>query len=156
MSYRIRGINPEPYAHLLGASEEVLAEEGALRVEAKCSPGYPCRVTLEDAEAGETLILVNHVSQDADTPYRATHAIYIRKGAREPAEYVDTLPPVFANRTLSLRGFDDKGMLANAALAMPGDVEAPLAALLADAKIAYVDAHNAAHGCFAARIERIG
>ncbi|NNC72304.1 MAG: DUF1203 domain-containing protein [Sphingomonadaceae bacterium] len=156
MSYRIRGIDPEPYAHLIGAGEDVLEAANAVRVEAKSSRGYPCRVSLEDAEAGETLILVNHVSQDADTPYRATHAIYIREAAREPAEYIDTLPPVFANRPLSLRGFDDKGMLVDAALAMPGDVEAPLEALLADDKIAYIDAHNAAHGCFAARIERIG
>ena len=37
----------------------------------------------------------------------------------------------------------------------PGDEKLLIvSALLADRRIAYSDAHNAAHGCFSARIER--
>ncbi|MEM8697483.1 MAG: DUF1203 domain-containing protein [Pseudomonadota bacterium] len=154
MTYRIRGIDPQPYRHLFGASEADLEQAGAVRVTAACTPGFPCRVTLTDAEQGEELILINHVSHDVDTPYRSAFAIYMRETADKPAEFVDRLPPVFANRPLSLRAFDSDGMLANAALAMPGQAEAPIHALLADDEIAYIDAHNAAQGCFAARIER--
>jgi hypothetical protein len=45
-------------------------------------------------------------------------------------------------------------MLQNAALALPGQADAKIRELFADANIAYIHAHNAAHGCFSARIER--
>lgn len=156
MTYRIRGIDPAPYQQLFGLDEVGLAEAGAVRVVAACKPGFPCRVSLKDAETGEELILLNHVSHDVETPYRSSYAIYVRESAEEPAEFVDELPPVFANRPLGLRAFNAAGMLANAALALPGKAEASICALLADDQIAYIDAHNAAQGCFAARIERNG
>lgn len=155
MTYRIRGIDPAPYQHLFGMNDADLANMGAVRVVAGCKPGFPCRVSLIDAEVGEELILLNHVSHDVETPYRSSYAIYVRETAEEPAEFVDELPPVLANRPLGLRAFDSAGMLANAALAMPGNAEVSIRALLADDQIAYIDAHNAAQGCFAARIERV-
>lgn len=154
MTYRIRGIDPAPYHHLFGMNEAELAKAGALRMVAACKPGFPCRVSLTDAEIGEELMLLNYVSHDVKTPYRSSYAIYVRESAQQPAEFEDELPPVFANRPLGLRAFDKTGMLSNAALAMPGNAETSIRALLADGQIAYIDAHNAAQGCFAARIER--
>ena len=154
MAYRIEGLAPEPFAPLFGLSDAGLAAKGAVRVTADGKPGFPCRITLEDAEPGETLILVNHVSQEAATPYRASHAIFVREGAREPAIYVDATPPVFAGRTLSLRGFDSEGMMRDAALALPGEADAKIRALFETPEIVRIHAHNATRGCFAARIER--
>ena len=154
MAYRITGLPVAPFEPLFGLSEAALAERGALRVTADRRPGFPCRVTLEDAEPGETLILVNHVSQGAPTPYRASHAIFVREGAPAPATYVDETPPVFADRTLSLRGFDDAGMMLGASLALPGEAEANIRALFEMPGIVAIHAHNAARGCFVARIER--
>lgn len=85
MAYRIRGLELEQFAHLIGASDEALAEHQAVRMTAQIKPGAPCRVTLEDAEPGETLILFNHVSHDVANPYRATHAIFVREMPRRPA-----------------------------------------------------------------------
>ena len=154
MTYRIEGLSPTDYAGLFGLSDDALAARGAIRVTADSKPGFPCRITLEDAEPGETLLLVNHVSQDAATPYRASHAIFVREGAREPARYVDETPPVFAGRTLSLRGFDADGMMQGALLAGPGEADATIRALLEQPEIVSIHAHNATRGCFAARIER--
>jgi hypothetical protein len=154
MIYRIRGIDPAPYRYLFGADAADLAEARAVRIVAACTLGFPCRVSLTDAEIGEGLILVNHVSHDVETPYRSSYAIYVREAAETAADFVDELPPVFANRLLGLRAFDGAGMLSNAALAMPRNAEVSIRALLADEQIAYIDAHNAAQGCFAARIER--
>lgn len=156
MAYRITGLDPHAFAHLIGASEAELAASGAARVTATSKPGYPCRVTLEDAEPGETLILFNHVSHDVATPYRSSYAIYVREHADAAGDYVDALPPVFAGRPLGLRAFDAGGMLRGAALALPGEADAKIRTLFGEAHIAYIDAHNAAHGCFAARVERAG
>ena len=154
MAYRIEGLSPEPFEPLFGLSDEALAAQGALRVTADGKPGFPCRITLEDAEPGETLLLLNHVSQEAPTPYRASHAIFVREGATEAARYVDETPPVFASRTLSLRGFDAEGMMQGAVLALPGEADAKIRALFEQPGIVAIHAHNAIRGCFAARIER--
>ena len=154
MAYRVFGLSPAPFEGLFGLSDAALAEHNAVRVTADKPVGFPCRITLEDAEPGETLILVNHVSQDAPTPYRASHAIFVREGAGEAAVYVDETPPVFAGRTLSLRGFDADGMMQAAALAQPGEADAKIRELLAEPAIVSIHAHNAIRGWCAARIER--
>ena len=154
MTYRISGLDPADFAALQGADEATLAAHNAVRVVAANKPGFPCRVTLEDAEPGESLILLHHVTHDVATPYRSAYAIYVRETAERAASYVDELPPVFANRPLAFRAFDAAGMLRNAALAAPGEPDAAIRNLFEEPQIAYIDAHNAAHGCFAARVER--
>lgn len=156
MTYRISGIDPAPFSHLFTADDAELARHHASRVRAGADKGWPCRVTLEDAREGEQLILLHHVSHDVATPYRSAYAIYIREEAAKavPAAFVDTLPPVFEGRPIALRAFDDAGMLRDAALALPGMADERIRALFDNADIAYIHAHNAAHGCFAARIDR--
>ena len=154
MAYRISGLPPEPFERLFGLSDEALAAHGAVRRTADKKPGYPCRVTLEDADPGEAMILVNHVSQPADTPFRASHAIFVREGARQPATFVDALPPVFDTRTIGLRGFDADGMLRDGLLAGPGEADAAIRQLFEQPEIESIHAHTATYGCFVARIER--
>ena len=50
---------------------------------------------------------------------------------------------------------DREGMLRNAALALPGEADAKIRNLFEGDEIAYIHAHNAAHGCFAAKVERV-
>jgi hypothetical protein len=154
MTYQITGLDPAQFTHVVGASDADLTGHAAVRVTATAKPGYPCRITLEDAEPGETLILLNHVSHDVTTPYRNAYAIYVRESALAPAQYRDTIPPVFETRPLGLRAFDASGMLRTAALALPGEADAKIRDVFANPEIAYIDVHNAVHGCFAARVER--
>lgn len=154
MTYEITGLDPSQFSYLTGLSDDHLARHNAVRVRADKDRGFPCRVSLEDARAGETLILLHHISHDVATPYRSAYAIYIREAASEAASYRDETPPVFDGRPLGLRGFGADGNLKNALLALPGEADAKIRELLDDPSIAYIDAHNAAHGCFAARVER--
>ena len=155
MSYKITGLNREPFMALFEMNETELAAQGAMRVTAAADKGWPCRISLEDAKAGEEVILLNHVSHDVATPYRSAYAIYIRNGVADGAEYVDQTPPVFEGRPMAFRAFDTDGMLRAAALAMPGQSDAKIRELLESENIAYIHAHNAAYGCFSARIERV-
>lgn len=154
MTYRIEGLKREAYEPWLGLTDAELAARGGRRVTADSTPGFPCRVTLEDAEPGERLILLNHVSHDVAGPFRSAYAIYVREEADRAACYVDETPPVFAARALGLRGFDKEGMLRGALLAMPGEADAKIRALLERPEIETIHAHNAAAGCFSARIVR--
>ena len=154
MSYRIEGLSPEPFRPMFEMDEAELASLNALRVVAEKGGGYPCRVSLCDAEPGEQLILVNHVSQPLASPFRASHAIYVRKGAERSAPLVDAVSDYLDRRTLSLRGFDASGRIAAAVLAAPGGADAAIRELLSNGEVAEIHAHSAAYGCFLARIER--
>ena len=154
MTYRITGLDPAPYRTLFGLSDEELAARGVVRMTVTEKASFPCRVTLEDREIGERVLLLNHVSHDVEGPYRASHAIFVTEGVEQAAEYVDETPPVFATRILSLRGFDSTGMMADATLTQPGEADAGIRRLFANPAIATIHAHNATRGCFAAKIER--
>jgi len=154
MSYRIEGLALDAFAPLFGLSDAALAERGAVRVRADSERGYPCRVSLDHAVPGESVILLNHVSHDVPTPYRTAFAIFVREEAEEAGPYEGCLPPVLEGRMLSLRGFDPGGMLRQAVLAQPGEAEAAIEALLENGSIESVHAHTAAYGCFLARIGR--
>lgn len=154
MTYKITGLDSALIDRFRGLDEAKLEAMGARRMVATAKPGFPCRTTLEDAEPGESLILFHHTSHDVDTPYRSAYAIFIREQAGEAARYVDAVPPVMQGRPLALRCFDADGMLKRAALAAPGAVDQAIREQLAHDDIAYIDVHNAAYGCFAARVER--
>ena len=153
MSYVVRGLDPAPFKPLFGLPDEQLAKRGVVRMTVD-SPTFPCRVSLTDRTPGEKVLLVNHVSHDVANPYRAAHAIFVTEADEEPAEYVDTVPPVFEKRVLSLRGFDKDGMMAEAILTQPGEAEEGIRKLFANPEIETIHAHNATRGCFAAKIER--
>ena len=153
MTYVVKGLDPRLYSELFGLPEEELEKRGVVRMTVT-SPTFPCRVSLTDREIGESVLLINHVSHDVANPYRASHAIFVTEGATEAAEYVDKVPPVFATRVLSLRGFDADGMMADAILTQPGEADAGIRKLFENSAIETIHAHNATRGCFFARIER--
>jgi len=154
MNFRIIGLDPKPFRHLYGRTDEDLAAAGVKRYLVDAKPGFPDRVELRDLDPGETALLVNYVHQPADTPYRASHAIFIREGAMTAFEAVDEVPEVMRVRPLSLRGFDTEHMMVDADLIEGQQAAERIAILFANPAVAYIQAHYAKHGCYAARIER--
>lgn len=154
MSYVIRGLDSAPFRHLYGLSEEALAAERVVRMAVTRKPGAPCRITLEDAEPGETVLLINHEHLPVDTPYRSAHAIFVREGAETAARFEGVIPEQLAIRLLSVRAFDAAGMMTEADVVEGSDLEPLIARFFADPVVAYLHVHNAKRGCFAARVDR--
>jgi hypothetical protein len=155
MSFAITGLPIEEFRPLFGLADAALAARGIIRRTADTKPGFPCRVTLEDADAGETLLLLNYESHKAATPYRSAFAIFVRESAKAAPIYIDELPPVMMMRPIALRIFAADGMLIGADLGRDGaETKAKIEAIFADPNAAYIHAHNAMHGCFAAAISR--
>jgi hypothetical protein len=150
----IRGLDPAPFMALYGLSDAALAEQGVVRMEVDARPGFPCRVSLEDAGVGETMLLLNHEHLPVESPYRQRHAIFVREGAVEPAQFENEVPEQLATRTLSLRAYDGDGMMTDADLVEGRALAALIDRFFADPSVAYLHAHNAKRGCFAARIDR--
>ena len=146
MDYRITGLSPEPFAPLFGLTDAALARNGAQSWVAGPDSRQPDRIGMRDAEPGETLLLVNHVHQPADTPYRASHAIFVREGATQAYDRVGVVPEVMRSRMLSLRAFDRAHLMVDAELVDGRESEAAIRRLLADARVEYLQAHYATRG----------
>ena len=154
MHFRVSGLPAEPFAELFSLSDEALAERRAVRMVADSDSGFPCRISLTDARRGQTLILVNFEHQPADSPYRSTYAIFVREG-EEQYDRTDEVPDQLRRRLLSVRGFDDQGMLLDADVTPGTELESLIDRLFDNRKIAYLHVHNARYGCYAARVDRV-
>jgi hypothetical protein len=153
MSFRITGLPATEFADLFSLDDAALRARRAVRQAVEARFSVPCRISLTDAEPGESVILVNYEHQRAETPYRASHAIYVRAG-EVTYDAVDAVPDQLRRRMLSLRAFDEKGMIVGAELVDGRKLEDGIATLLAEKRAAYLHAHFAKFGCYAARIER--
>jgi hypothetical protein len=155
MSFVVSGLPIDEFRPLFGLSDEALAEKGAIRYVVDKDVGFPCRISLEDRRPGETVLLVNYEHQPAETPYRSRHAIFVSEQATETRRVVDEVPPALAVRpAISLRAFDEVGMMVDAEIAKGSDLAPVIERMFASDEVAYIHAHNAGRGCFAARIDR--
>ena len=154
MRFRISGLAPTPFLSYFGLPEAELAAFGIMRYVVDSKPGYPDRIELRDAEVGDTVLLLNHVCQDADTPYRASHAIFVREGAVHTYDAVDQVPESMRIRLLSLRGYTEDGMMVDADVVEGTAIEALIARLFENPAVSYIHVHNAKRGCYAGRIDR--
>ncbi len=154
MSFRITGLDSDQFSHLYGMTDEELAKHGARRKVLAEGSVVPDRIELREVRAGETAILLNYLHQPADTAYRASHAIFIREGAVQSCNEVDVIPDLLKTRLISLRAFSHEHELA-AADVVDGDQLPPLIEkFFNDPAVAYLHAHYARPGCYAAKIER--
>jgi Protein of unknown function (DUF1203) len=154
MGFVVTGLSAKPFLHLYGLSDEKLAGHGVKRYTADAYPGFPDRIEMREAKPGERLLLLNHVSQPKNTPYRASHAIFILEGAQEAYRGENEIPEVMQTRMLSLRAFDPQGMMVDAALAQANGLVPAIMLLLENPLVSCIHAHNATRGCFAGQIER--
>ena len=154
MSFQITALEPQRFARFFTMSDDELAGHRAVRLTATKRPGFPCRVSLADAEVGDDLVLVNYEHQAGASPYRAAHAILVRRGVAQARPAVGETPEVLRSRTLSLRAFDHRSMIVAADLVEGEGLGPALDRLLADPAAAYVHIHYAKFGCYAARADR--
>ncbi len=153
MSFRITGLPAQPFAHLFGLDDAELARHGALRLMTAEGDRHPDRIELRLARPGEAVLLVNHEHQGADTPYRSRHAIFVREHATASYDAVDHVPAALRS-LMSLRAFDAQGMMVDADIAEGEAVEGLIERLLGQPEVAYLHAHYARRGCYAALIRR--
>lgn len=154
MAFRITGLAPEPFQSLYGLPDQDLASFGVKRYIVDSNPGFPDRIEMKDAEPGQSVLLLNHVCQPAKTPYRASHAIFIREWATQAYDAVDQVPESMRIRLLSLRAFNDDGMMLEADVADGMVMEPVVTRMFANPEVSYIHVHNAKQGCYSGRIDR--
>lgn len=151
MSFRITGLPAKPFRSLFALPDAALAARGALR--RVTDRVVPCRVSLTDAEPGAEVLLVNYEHLAVDNPYRSRYAIFVRDG-EATYDAVDQVPEQLRRRVLSLRSWDAHDMMVGHDVVDGRQVEGSIERLLAEPRAAYLHAHFAGPGCYAARIDR--
>ena len=136
--FRISGLDPSPWRDLFGLSDEELRARGAIRYLADRSDAFPDRVELCDVDPGETVLLLNYVHQAADTPYRASHAVFIREGAERARVLHDEIPRSMLIRPLSLRAFDGDHLMVDGDVLDGRDAARVIERMLSIPEVAYV------------------
>jgi Protein of unknown function (DUF1203) len=159
MDFRISGLPAAPFIPLFSMTDAQLRTLGARRVIATAdfAPSMPpCRVSLRDAEPGQASILLHYTHLDVPTsPYRAGGPIYVQEGVCETASFVNHVPAQQRTRLLSLRAYDQDGLMVDADVADGTKLEALIDRFLRRADVAFLHAHNARRGCYSCRIDRV-
>jgi len=155
MDFQVSGLPAAEFQPLFALSDAELAERGIVSRIVDEYPGFPCRVSLQDAQPGERVLLLNYEHLAVASPYRASHAIYVRDNAVEARPKMNEVPEVLRRRLLSLRAYDSIGMMRQADVVEGKDAVPLIERMLSDPKVAYLHVHNAKPGCFAARIDRV-
>ena len=159
MDFRITGLPVEPFLPFFAMTDDELLAHGARRVVA--TPDMPtnlmppCRVSLRDAEPGEASILLHyphHVSPAS--PYRAGGPSFVREGVRETASFINHVPAQQRTRLLSVRAYDEAGIMLDAEVADGTELEGLIARMFHRDDVAFLHAHNARRGCYSCRIDR--
>lgn len=144
----------EEFLPLFELSDEQLQARSARWMVADEKPGYPCRVSLADAEVGERVLAVPFTHHDVRSPYRASGPVFVREGAQPANLEVNEVPVMFHHRLLSLRAYDSSGMMMGATTVHGAELADAIAAHFEDPRVEYQHIHNASPGCFDCAVRR--
>jgi len=153
-SFQIVGLAPAPFEPLFALPDDALAARGIRRVRAAAGTGYPCRVSLADADAGDELLLLPFEHQPQNSPYRASGPIYVKAGARQRTMAVGAVPESVRRRQISLRAYDADHLIVDAEVCDGEAVAAEIERLFGNPLVRYLHLHNAKRGCYSCLVRR--
>jgi len=144
----------ENFSHLFSMNDAELESRGAKRMIVDSQPGYPCRVSLEDAPVGERVILTAFRHHDVISPYQSAGPIFVREKAQTAKPDINEIPIMFHHRLLSVRAYDTAATMKNARVVEGRVLEETIRDFFAKDSISYLQIHNAGPGCFNCTVQR--
>ena len=146
--FKITGISYEDTAYLFDLNDEDLKKINARRIIVDKKPGYPCRVSLEDANEGEEVILFSYKHLAKKTPYASFGPVFVRKNARTAQLRENEIPVMLDHRSLSLRAYDHETMMIDARTIHGSDLRKTLQEIFLNKNVEFVQIHNSGPGCY--------
>ena len=152
--FHLEPLQIEEFLPLFKLSDEELHKRSAKWLVADTKPGYPCRVTLADAEVGERVLAMPFIHHDVQSPYRASGPVFVREIAQTVNLAVNEIPIMFHQRPLSLRAYDSDGMMVGAKVVQGTELEPAIVDHFENCVVEYQHIHNASPGCFNCAVRR--
>ena len=153
-NFKIKALAADNFLHLFDLDDNELTKIHARRMIVDSNPGFPCRISLQDAEIGEEVILLEFLHHDVNSPYRGSGAIFIRKNVSTAELEINQVPKMLEHRLLSLRAYDAKGIMRDAQTVEGNLLSDTIEGILNNKSISYIHIHNASPGCYNCVVER--
>lgn len=153
-NFLIKALDKQPFISLMGSTEAELLVENARWISVDSNPGYPCRVSLIDAEIGERVLALPFWHHQVNSPYRASGPIFIRERAETVKLEINTIPNLLRHRMLSVRAYSLHHNMQDAEVTQGSHLEKAIKNQLKNDKVSYLHIHNAAAGCFNCAVYR--
>jgi hypothetical protein len=155
MKFRIKSLDDKEFSALFKLDDFALEKMGVVRMIVDEYPGFPCRVSLEDAQIGEEVILLPYQHHKTNSPYQASGPDFVLKIAKTPMFELNQIPTMFHHRLLSIRGYDKNGMMKEASVIEGNNLNEEIEKTFKNDEIHYIHIHNARPGCFNCVVERL-
>ncbi len=121
---------------------------------ADANPGYPCRVSLVDAQIGERVLVLPYIHHNVNSAYQGSGPIFVREQAIKKNLVINEIPAFLHHRQLSVRAYNCENNMIAARITSGAELTKILDQLLDDAAIEYIHIHNAGPGCFNCAVYR--
>ena len=121
---------------------------------ADAKPGFPCRVSLQNAEIGERVLAISYCFQKSDSPYRASGPIFVRELAETANPSVNEVPKMLVESLLSVRAYNSENMLIAADVVEGVKLESAITSKFSEDSVDYLHIHYAKQGCFNSVVRR--
>lgn len=148
-------LSEELFASYTDMSDSELLQHNAMWLTVDSCPGYPCRVSLQDAQVGEQVLALSFTHHDVASPYKAAGPIFVRKQAKKTTCVPGEVPTMLRHRCLSLRGYTSDGMMIDAGVVEGRDLENHIITMFDNKSVEYIHVHNAKPGCFNCEVRRV-
>jgi len=153
-NFIIKPIKKSMFDDYLNQSDLQLTKVDATWLVADSKPGYPCRVSLKEAEIGERVLLIPYKYHDVKSPYQASGPIFIRQNATTAKLSINEIPEILTERLLSVRAYSKGHLMIHAETVLGVDLEGVIRNQFKDDKATYLQVHNANPGCFNCTVYR--
>jgi len=107
----VKALDHNLFAKYFAMSSAELESCGAYLFVADKNPFYPCRVSLQDAKIGETVLAIRYEHHPVKGPYGSTGPIFIRKGVKTVRPETNEVPAMLRHRLLSVRGYNSESLM---------------------------------------------
>lgn len=154
-SFQLIPLEKDEFQDLFNLSDTALQELGAIRMTVDKKPGFPCRVSLQDAEIGEEVILLPYQHHKVNSPYQAGGPIFVRKIAATAMVAVNEIPLMFHHRLLSIRAYNEAAMMIEASVVEGKDLKEAIHTIFENKEVSYLHLHNAKPGCYNCAVIRV-
>lgn len=154
MNFKIKALNHLEFESFFELSDTELEKQGIKRMVVSDKPGFPCRVSLEDAEIGEEVILVSHEFHKTNSPYQSKGPVFIRKGIKTKELGNNEIPLMLNHRLLSFRGYNKDGYMIEAATEKGINTRKEIERIFENSDVKYIHIHNSSPGCFNCEVRR--
>lgn len=153
-NFIIKPIEKSMFSECFNLNDQQLEKFSAKWMIADSKPGFPCRVSLKEAEIGERVLLVPYKHHDVNSPYKASGPIFIREDAVEAKLNINEIPEILTKRLLSVRAYSEDSLMIHAETTLGSGLETIIHNMLTDANVKYLQVHSANPGCFNCTVYR--